>query len=77
MPTFIILKVHLKGDWTMFFDLNKAFDKSKLVQVQVTVNGKNGTFTRMQWKKPSDVKSTDVVVNQQDSTDKTNKLIKL
>ena len=54
-------------------ELRKAIDKTKLVQVKVTVNGKNGTFTRMQWKKPSDVKSTDVVVNQQDSTDKTNK----
>lgn len=54
----------------MVFDLNKAFDKSKLVQVQVTVNGKNGTFTRMQWKNPADVKSTDKVVGNQAVLDK-------
>lgn len=35
--------------------LEKAIDKTKLVQVQTTVNGKNGQFTRMQWKNPADV----------------------
>lgn len=36
-------------------DLSKALDKTKLVQVQTTVNGKHGQYTRMQWKNPSDV----------------------
>ena len=49
----------------LVFDLNKAFDKSKLVQVQVTVQGKNGVFQRMQWKNPADVKSTDKVIGNQ------------
>lgn len=51
----------------IYFDLTKSdrhLDKNKLVQVQVTVQGKNGTFTRMQWKKASDVKPTDKVVGQ-------------
>ena len=54
------------------FDLlkSKEIDKSKLVQVQVTVNGKNGTYTRMQWKKPSDITSSDrVIANQNKGTD--------
>lgn len=37
--------------------LLKSIDKTKLVQVQVTVKGKNGTFTRKQWKRASDVQS--------------------
>lgn len=52
----------------LVFDLNKSLDKTKLVQVQRTVQGKNGQYTRMQWVKPSDVKDTDKVVGgQQDS----------
>lgn len=49
------------------FDLlkSKGIDKTKLVQVKVTVQGKNGTFTRMQWKRPSDVTGSDVVVGGQ------------
>lgn len=51
--------------------LEKALDKSKLVQVERQVQGKNGTFTRKQWVKASDVKKTDVVIggaqNQDDS----------
>lgn len=30
-------------------------DKNKLVLVQVQVNGKNGTFTRGQWKRMEDL----------------------
>lgn len=46
-------------------DLNlvKSMNKSGLVQVQRTVNGKYGTYTRMQWVKASDVQSTDRVTN--------------
>ena len=52
----------------IMFDLNKSLDKTKLVQVQRTVQGKNGQYTRMQWVKPSDVKDTDKVIGgQQDS----------
>ena len=36
-------------------NLVKGIDKSKMVQVQVTVKGKNGTFTRKQWKRASAV----------------------
>ena len=43
-------------------ELVKALDKTKLVQVQRQVQGKNGVFTRMQWVSPNDVKSTDKVV---------------
>lgn len=40
-------------------DLIKAMNKQGLVQKDVTVQGKNGkTFTRKQWVKASDVKST-------------------
>ena len=46
----------------IIFDLNKSLDKTRLVQVQRTVQGKNGQYTRMQWVKPSDVKDTDKVV---------------
>lgn len=46
-------------------ELSKAIDKSKLVQVEIQVQGKNGTFTRKQWKKAGDVKSTDKVVGGQ------------
>ena len=36
-------------------ELNKAMDKAKLVQKEVSVQGKNGqTFTRKQWVKASD-----------------------
>lgn len=49
----------------LVFDLEKSLDKAKLVQVQITVNGKNGTFQRMQWKNPADVKSTDKVIGNQ------------
>ena len=41
-------------------DLIKAMNKQGLVQKDVTVQGKNGkTFTRKQWVKASDAKSTD------------------
>ena len=40
-------------------DLLKAMDKSKLVQRQVTVQGKNGPFLRMQWMTPEDAKKFD------------------
>ena len=57
-------------------ELVKAMDKAGLVQVQRTVNGKHGTFTRMQWVKASDVKDSDKVVGKKndetDSTAKTN-----
>lgn len=43
-------------------ELLKAMNKAGLVQVQRTVNGKHGTFTRMQWVKSSDVKDSDKVV---------------
>lgn len=47
-------------------DLEKGLkNKAGLVQRQVTVNGKNGTHTRMQWVKASDVKKTDVVIGGQ------------
>lgn len=45
--------------------LEKALDKSKLVQVERQVQGKNGTFTRKQWVKASEVKKTDVVIGGQ------------
>lgn len=47
--------------------LLKSIDKTKLVQVQVTVKGKNGTFTRKQWKRASDVTSSDVVLKAPDA----------
>ena len=43
-------------------ELVKAMNKAGLVQVQRTVNGKHGTYTRMQWVKASDVKESDRVV---------------
>jgi len=46
-------------------ELAKALKKEGLVQVQTTVNSKHGTYTRMQWKKASDVKAGDHVVGQQ------------
>ena len=51
----------------LVFDLSKSLDKTKLVQVQRTVQGKHGQYQRMQWVKPSDVKDTDKVVGGQDS----------
>lgn len=61
----------------LIFDLNKAMlDKSKLVQVEITVQGKNGTFTRKQWKNPADVKSTDKVIGNQNVLDEFNKRMK-
>ena len=48
-------------------NLLKSIDKSKLVQVQVTVKGKNGTFTRKQWKRAKDVTSSDVVLKAPDA----------
>ena len=56
-------------------DLTKAIDKTKLVQVQTTVNGKHGQYTRMQWKNPSDVdpKKDRVVGGNTDATDKDTK----
>lgn len=47
-------------------NLVKSIDKSKMVQVQVTVKGKNGTFTRKQWKRASDVSSSDTVISKPD-----------
>lgn len=47
-------------------NLVKGIDKSKMVQVQVTVKGKNGTFTRKQWKKASDVSSSDTIISKPD-----------
>ena len=38
-------------------ELVKAMNKQGLVQKEVTVQGKNGTFTRKQWVKASEVKS--------------------
>ena len=49
----------------LVFDLNKALDKTKLVQVERQVQGKNGVFTRKQWVKPSDVKDSDRVIGGQ------------
>ena len=54
-------------------ELSKAIDKSKLVQVEIQVQGKNGTFTRKQWKKAGDVKSTDKVVGGQKPVSDTSK----
>lgn len=54
-------------------ELSKAIDKSKLVQVEIQVQGKNGTFTRKQWKKAGDVKSTDKVVGGQQPVSDTSK----
>lgn len=51
----------------LVFDLSKSLDKTKLVQVQRTVQGKHGQYQRMQWVKPSDVKDTDKVIGGQDS----------
>lgn len=48
-------------------ELSKALNRSGLVQVQTQVQGKHGTYTRMQWKKASDVKSTDKVVGGQNA----------
>lgn len=50
-------------------ELAKALKKEGLVQVQTTVNGRHGTYTRMQWKRASDVKATDQVVGQQKPTE--------
>lgn len=44
-------------------DLYKSLDKSKLVQVERSVRGKTGYYTRKQWVRASDVKSTDIVLN--------------
>ena len=46
-------------------DLNllKSINKSGLVQVQRTVNGKYGTYTRMQWVKMSDMQASDRLVH--------------
>lgn len=42
--------------------LQKAMDKAGMVQVQTTVNGQNGQYTRMQWKRSSDIKQGDTIV---------------
>lgn len=42
--------------------LAKSMNKSGLVQVQRTIKGKYGTYTRMQWVKASDVGSNDKIV---------------
>lgn len=58
------------------FDLDylaKGLDKTKLVLVDVQVKGKNGTFTRKQWKKPSDVSSSDTVIKAPDDDNKDKK----
>ena len=50
----------------LIFDLNKAVDRSKLVQVQRTVTRKNGTtFLQNFWVNPSEVKSSDKVIGNQ------------
>lgn len=50
----------------LYFDLTKAIDRSKLVQVQRTVTRKNGTtFQQNFWVNPSDVKSSDKVIGNQ------------
>ena len=54
-------------------ELSKALNRSKLVQVQRTVNGKHGSYTRKQWVKASDVKDSDVVLNKQ-NTQNTSKI---
>lgn len=41
-------------------ELVKAMNKQGLVQKEVTVQGKNGTFTRKQWVKASEVKDSSV-----------------
>ena len=45
--------------------LEKAIDKSKLVQVERQVQGKNKMFTRKQWVKAGDVQSTDKIIDGQ------------
>lgn len=37
----------------LYIDLLKALDTAKLVKKQITVKGKNGMFTRMQWVDPN------------------------
>lgn len=54
-------------DYAESEELAKALKKEGLVQVQTTVNGKHGTYMRMQWKRASDIKSGDKVVGQQPS----------
>ena len=50
----------------LYFDLQKAIDRTKLVQVQRTVTRKNGTtFLQNFWVNPSDVKSSDKVIGNQ------------
>lgn len=50
--------------------LQKSMNKNGLVQVETTVNGKTGTYSRMQWKKASDVDpKTDKVVGGQNIGD--------
>lgn len=44
-------------------NLLKSMSRSGLVQVQRTVNGKYGTYSRMQWVKASDIQPTDKVLN--------------
>lgn len=46
-------------------ELQKALDKSKLVLVERTVNGKYGTYRKGMWISASEVKKTDIVVKQQ------------
>lgn len=50
--------------------LQKGMNKNGLVQVETTVNGKTGTYSRMQWKKASDVDpKTDKVIGGQNTGD--------
>lgn len=57
-----ILKSMPVGD-VVSEDLEKAMNKQGMVQKEVQVKGKNGTFTRKQWVRASDVQTT-----QQDGT---------
>lgn len=56
----------LKNTLNSVEDLEKSMrDKSKLVQVERQISGKNGTFTRKYWVSPDQVKKTDIVVGSQ------------
>lgn len=49
-------------------DLEKAMNKQGMVQKEVQVKGKNGTFTRKQWVRASESGSTQVQLPQKDTT---------
>ena len=49
--------------------LTKGIDKSKLVPVETTVNSKNGSFTRKQWKDPNNTDSKKDHISSKDNSD--------